>query len=124
MWERAEYVVSAILERAEALRSRFAAPDRAASKGEGTQELHKAFQPRQKAEPADRRGQLREQFGQEQVSGPAKASEAHRQALRDIFREGQPKPKTPEQMRQAMQGHDKPAAARRHGKDKGNDQSK
>jgi hypothetical protein len=60
---------------------------------------------------------------QEQAREPEANPEARRQALREVFAQGgQAKPKTPEQIREALQARDKPAAERRPGKGQGKDQ--
>ena len=123
-WERAEQVFAAVRGRAEALRARFAAPGQEASQEEKMRELQKTFRPAPKAEPSNRRERLREQFGQEQAGEPAKPSEAQLQALRDAFKKGSAAKKTPEQVRQAMQERDKPAAERRQSQDKGQEKDR
>jgi Ti-type conjugative transfer relaxase TraA len=120
-WGRAEQIFSAVRERVDALRSRFAAPGQEASEEERMQDLQKTFRT-PKPEASNRREQLREQFGQEQTGEPSKPSEAQRQALRDSFKEGPTPKKTPDQVRHAMQERDKPPAERRQ--EKGKDQEK
>ena len=101
-WERAEQVFAA-------MRERFAGQSR----------------PERTAEQ-DRGERLRETFGREQAAEPgaptAESAEQRRARLRDVFaQKGPAEGKTAEQLRQAMQESDKPAADRRH--DKGQDQS-
>ncbi|WP_159013943.1 Ti-type conjugative transfer relaxase TraA [Acidisoma sp. S159] len=124
-WERAEQVFAAVRDRAEALRARFAAAEQPMSKEERMQDLQKTFRPKPKETSSDRREQLREQFGEEKPTKVASESEAHRQALREAFKEGEAarsdRKTTPDQVRQAMQERDKPAAERRQTKDRGHE---
>ena len=97
-WERAERAFTA-------MRERFAGQSR----------------PERTAEQ-ERGERLREQFGRDQAAEPgapaAEGAEQRRARLRDVFAQKEPaKGTTSEQLRQAMQEADKPAAERRQGKD-------
>jgi Ti-type conjugative transfer relaxase TraA len=125
-----------------ALRDRFrtAEPAREADPDARREKLQETFRSAAEVPAADRRAQLQKQFGQargaepgqaagsdapgsaEAQSAAVKSAEARREALRAAFaKEGQAPPRTPEQIRQAMQERDKPPAERRAGKESGQD---
>jgi hypothetical protein len=111
--------------RAADVRSSDAPPERTAEQ-ERAETLRASFRPEAERTPADRREELRAKFMRTQAAEAAKdaASDAaaRREALRESFaKEGQTAPKTPEQLRQAMQERDKPAAERRQDKDRGHE---
>lgn len=122
-WERAEQVIAAVRER---LRGQERSGE-GASTPEAPQtraeRLRQAFRSvdEPSASPANRREGLREQFGQSQDA------DARRRALQEAFAEKPGKDqatakKTPEQLRQALQEPDKPAAERRQEKGQDKDQ--
>jgi Ti-type conjugative transfer relaxase TraA len=130
-WDRAEQAFSVVRERfagqvrAADVRSSDAPPERTAEQ-ERAETLRASFRPEAERTPADRREELRAKFMRTQAAEAAKdaASDAaaRREALRESFaKEGQTAPKTPEQLRQAMQERDKPAAERRQDKDRGHE---
>jgi Ti-type conjugative transfer relaxase TraA len=125
-----------------ALRDRFrtAEPAREADPDARRQKLRETFRsaaevPAEPTAEAARIAALRDRFraaepGQaagsdaarsaEARSAGAQSAEARREALRAAFaKEGQAPPRTPEQIRQAMQERDKPPAERRAGKESG-----
>jgi hypothetical protein len=119
---------------------RMAEPAREADPDARREKLRETFRSAAEVPAADRRAQLLKQFGQargaepgqeagsdaarpvEAQSAAIKAAEARREALRAAFaKEGEATPRTPEQIRQAMQERDKPPAERRAGKERGHD---
>jgi hypothetical protein len=134
-WDRAEQMAAAV-------RDRFRTPEavQATARDAQQQKLRETFRAADQVPAVDRRAQLQKQFGQargaepgqaagsdaarsaEAQSAAVKAAEARREALRAAFaKESQAPPRTPEQIRQAMQERDKPPAERRAGKESGQD---
>jgi Ti-type conjugative transfer relaxase TraA len=117
-WAHAEQAFAAVRERLAGQARAAEAPERTAEQ-ERTEALRTAFWSDAEPAPSDHQAALRARFGQAQAAAPGKDAEARRQALRDAFAQEKPAAqKTPEQLRQAMQERDKPAAERRQGKDR------